>query len=67
MLPITRIERTRLKLAKYREQSKRMNDDEIAKQLDCHPQWVRRFASGRLEKPGAELYLKLEDWVRENA
>lgn len=36
---------------------------EIAAFLDVSYNWVRRFASGALQEPGAIKFAKLEDWL----
>jgi hypothetical protein len=36
---------------------------EIAQALGTSYNWVRRFASGALQEPGAIKFAKLEDWL----
>jgi hypothetical protein len=36
---------------------------EIAKALGVSYNWVRRFASGALQEPGALKFAKLEEWL----
>jgi transcriptional regulator with XRE-family HTH domain len=36
---------------------------EIAKAVGVSYNWVRRFASGALQEPGAIKFAKLEDWL----
>jgi hypothetical protein len=39
---------------------------EIAKALGVHYNWVRRFASGALQEPGAIKFAHLEEWLEKN-
>lgn len=36
---------------------------EIAKALGVSYNWLRRFASGALQEPGAVKFAKLEEWL----
>ena len=38
----------------------------IAAALGVHYNWVRRFASGALQEPGAVKFARLEEWLAKN-
>lgn len=38
----------------------------IAAALGVHYNWVRRFASGALQEPGAVKFAHLEEWLAKN-
>lgn len=53
----------RIEAARVRVASLRGQQAELARYLDVHYNWVRRFADGTVREPGAIKFERLEEWL----
>jgi hypothetical protein len=56
----------RIEKARQEVKSRVGQHREIARALGVHYNWVRRFAAGALQEPGAIKFAHLEEWLAKN-